>query len=80
MSTNGSKECLRVSEDKEECVMMNKTQIMETINNLAKSQGLYSRIKQSIAEMGEEQRNLFLDHLVQQGFNDPVDLVMYFEC
>ena len=80
MSTKWLKECLRVSEDKEECVMMNKTQIMETINTLAKSQGLYCRIKQSIEEMEEEQRNVFLDHLAQQGFNDPIDLVMYFEC
>lgn len=59
---------------------MNRQQIMETINSLAKSQGLYCRIKQSIEEMTKEDREKFLSHLEAQNFKDSVDLVLYFEC
>ena len=59
---------------------LNKCEIMEVIISLSHSQGLYCRIRESIEEMSEEDRDRFLDHLQAQHFKDSVDLVLYFEC
>lgn len=62
---------------------MTKQDILDTIRNLSHSQGLYSRLYQSLQEMRREdpeQYNSFMEHLQQQHFKDPVDLIMYFEC
>lgn len=52
---------------------MNKDQILKTIKDLAKSQGLYGRI---LRDMNDE----VLDYLEEQNFKDPLDLVFFIEC
>ena len=62
---------------------MTKQDILNTINDLSHSQGLYSRLRKSLQDLrrnDREQYDLFMEHLQQQHFKDPVDLVMYFEC
>jgi len=51
---------------------MNKNQIRETFEMLARSQGLYGRILRDITD---EQ----LDYLAQQNFKDVVDLILFIE-
>jgi hypothetical protein len=52
---------------------MNQAQIMTVFRDLAKSQGLYGRILESIT-----QEQLYA--LEQEGFSDAVELVMFIEC
>lgn len=62
---------------------MTKQDILDTIHDLSRSQGLYSRLYQHLMDLEEndpEQYEWFMNHLQQQHFKDPVDLVMYFEC
>ena len=58
---------------------MNRYQILEVIETLAKSQGFYGRLLESINDATEEQREAFFTELEEQGFVDAVDLVMYLE-
>lgn len=61
---------------------MGRQQILDTIKNLANSQGLYGRIYeaiQSLKEADPDQYDQFMNHLVNQQFSDPVDLVLFFE-
>lgn len=53
---------------------MDRNDILELIEGLAKSQGLYGRLLEYIKENPE-----YLDHLEQQNFKEPVDLVIYIE-
>lgn len=53
---------------------MNQEQILETIKNLAKSQGFYGRYLEYIKENPDE-----LENLEKENFNDVVDLVLYIE-
>ena len=57
---------------------MKANEILETIKMLAKSQGFYGRLLNSI-ETSEERENI-LAELESENFKDPVDLVMFFEC
>ena len=62
---------------------MTRRQILDTIKDLGRSQGLYSRIYEAIMSLKEadkEQYDSFMNHLVNQQFESPVDLVFYFEC
>lgn len=52
---------------------MNKDQILKTIKDLAKSQGLYGRI---LYNMTDE----VLEYLEEQNFKDSLDLVLFIEC
>lgn len=61
---------------------MTRRQILDTIKDLARSQGLYGRIYDAIKSLKEadpEQYDSFMNHLVNQQFSDPVDLVLFFE-
>ena len=61
---------------------MTRRQILDTIKDLGRSQGLYSRIYEAIMSLKEadkEQYDSFMNHLVNQQFESPVDLVLYFE-
>ena len=61
---------------------MDKGQILKSIEDLSKSQGLYSRIHRTIEKMRlnePEMFNLYMTHLENQHFSDPVDLVLFFE-
>ena len=62
---------------------MTRRQILDTIKDLARSQGLYSRIYeaiQSLKEADPDQYDYFMNHLVNQQFTNPVDLVLFFEA
>ena len=62
---------------------MGRKQILDTIKDLARSQGLYGRIYQAIQELkaaDKDQYEQFMNHLVNQHFSDPVDLVLFFEA
>lgn len=61
---------------------MNVLQVIEVIQNLAKSQGFYSRMYQRILELHREDPECFENfrkEVEAQNFKDPVDVVMYFE-
>ena len=61
---------------------MNAVQVIEVIKDLAKSQGFYSRMWQSIQEnilTDEEEYENFQQFCEQQNFKDAVDLVLFFE-
>lgn len=62
---------------------MGRKQILDTIKDLSRSQGLYGRIYEAIMSLKEadpKQYDLFMDHLVNQQFSDPVDLTLFFEA
>lgn len=61
---------------------MNAVQVIEVIKDLAKSQGFYSRLWQSIQEnilTDEDEYENFQQFCEQQNFKDAVDLVLFFE-
>ena len=57
-------------------------EILEVIKGLANSQGFYGRLLRSIQEIEEESPEDF-DNLVKeleaQNFQEPLDIVLYFE-
>lgn len=57
---------------------MKREEILETIRSLAKSQGFYGRLYETIAD-GSEEAEDFLTLLEEKNFADAVDLVLYFE-
>ena len=62
---------------------MTRRQILDTIKDLGRSQGLYSRIYEAIMSLKEadkEQYDSFMNHLVNKQFESPVDLVLFFEA
>ena len=62
---------------------MTKAEILDTIYNLSKSQGLYCNIYSTLTRLEKEdpdQYEQYMEHLQQQHFKDPVDLVLFFEC
>lgn len=62
---------------------MTRKQILDTIKDLSRSQGLYGRILeaiQSLKEADPAQYDQFMNHLVNQNFSNPVDLVLFFEA
>ena len=57
-------------------------EVLKLIEDLAKSQGLYCRLLESIREMEEfypEHFESYKRALETQRFKDPVDVVMFFE-
>ena len=62
---------------------MTRRQILDTIRDLSHSQGLYSYIYANLQRYRKEDPDffdLFMNHLVSQQFESPVDLVLYFEA
>lgn len=59
---------------KKELIRMDRTKILGLIKSLAKSQGFYGRLLESINENPE-----ILDHLEQQNFKEELDLILYLE-
>ncbi len=61
---------------------MNREEILKTISNLAKSQGLYGRLLRNIKALEsndpEQYENVMRD-LEEAKFKDAVELVMYIE-
>ena len=61
---------------------MNREQIMETIRQLANSQGSYGRFYRALCEMRDNEPDRFdkaMTMLEEKNFKDAVDLVMYLE-
>jgi len=61
---------------------MKRQQIIDTIKDLAKSQGLYGRILVGMRELEELDPEAYeknMQFLEEQNFKDAVDLVLYFE-
>ena len=61
---------------------MNREQIMETIRQLAHSQGSYSRFYRDLCEMRDNEPERFneaMTMLEEKNFKDAVDLIMYLE-
>lgn len=58
---------------------MDRNEIRNTIETLAKSQGFYGRVLNAIDEAEPERQEKIWDELEAQNFTDSVDLVMYFE-
>lgn len=59
---------------------MDRTQIIDTIKDLACSQGFYGRLLEQLCELPEEDYNNVMEDLEAQHFNDTLDLVLYLEC
>jgi len=57
---------------------MNRNKILDTIKNLAGSQGFYTRLYEAISD-GSEEAEEYLQYLEDKNFKDPVDLILYFE-
>jgi hypothetical protein len=53
---------------------MNKEEIMETIKSLARSQGFYGRLYETLKENPDA-----LEFLEKQNFKDSLDMVMFLE-
>ena len=58
---------------------MDRNEIRNTIETLAKSQGFYGRVLNAIDEAELERQEEIWNTLEAQNFTDSVDLVMYFE-
>ncbi len=62
---------------------MKMDEIMETIRDLARSQGMYGRLYRDIRELEEydpEGYEHLKTKLEEQNFKTPLDLIMYIEC
>lgn len=57
---------------------MNKEEILNSIQGLSKSQGLYGSLYNKLSDKSEESE-AYLEFLADQDFGDIVDLVMYIE-
>ena len=58
---------------------MKREEIMETIHNLAKSQGYYGRLLEQIKDLDSEDYEIIMHTLESQNFKEPLDLVLYLE-
>lgn len=58
---------------------MDRNEIRNTIETLAKSQGFYGGVLNAIDEAEPERQEEIWNTLEAQNFTDSVDLVMYFE-
>lgn len=52
---------------------------LDTIAQLARSQGSYGRMNEQINQMDNDTREELMNTLEAQQFNDPVDLVIWLE-
>lgn len=62
---------------------MDREQILDTIQDLGRSQGIYSSLYESLQILRRddpEYYDKYMNHLVNQQFSDPVDLALFFEA
>lgn len=57
---------------------MNRDEILNALSELAKSQGAYARLYNTLSD-GSEDSEKFLTLMESQGFNDTVDMIMWLE-
>lgn len=58
---------------------MKREEIMETIKNLASSQGLYGRLYRELMELNEDDYHEVMIELENQNFKGGLDLIMFIE-
>ena len=61
---------------------MTRRQILDTIKDLGRTQGFYSKLYSRLMSLritDREYFNQFMNHLVNQQFANSVDVVLYFE-
>lgn len=58
---------------------MTRTEILNAIQMLSRSQGFYGRLYNDLTS-GTEEAEEALNHLEEQNFGDVVDMVMFLEC
>lgn len=58
---------------------MKEKEILEIFRQLARSQGHYGRLLDSIENMPKHDYRFFIEILESQNFKDPVDLILYLE-
>ena len=58
--------------------IMNRDEILSALSTLARSQGSYARLYNQLSD-GSEDAEKFLTLMESQGFNDVVDMIMWFE-
>lgn len=58
---------------------MDRTQILDAIKSLSRSQGMYGRIYEALTDGSDAAENA-LNQLESQNFKDVVDMVLYIEC
>ena len=58
---------------------MKKIDFFNIIKELAKSQGIYSRLLRDIMSMSEEEREQAFDNLERMGFTEPLDFILWYE-
>ena len=62
---------------------MDRDDILNTIAELAQSQGFYGRLLRDFMELRDEDPDTYENVMTQleaQNFGDPVDMVLFFEC
>lgn len=59
---------------------MKRDEILMTIKGLARCQGFYGRLLQSLMELPKADFDKVMDELEAQNFKDSLDLVYFFEC
>ena len=59
---------------------MKRNEIMNTIRELAKSQGFYGRLLGEIESLDKRKKEMFFEYMEARNFKDSVGLVMFFEC
>lgn len=55
-------------------LIMNRDEILNTIKSLASSQGFYGRLYEQLYDNDDA-----LEYLERQNFQDPVDMILFFE-
>lgn len=58
---------------------MKEKEILEALRQLARSQGSYGRLLDSIQDLPKHDYRELFDILEAQNFSDPVDLILYVE-
>lgn len=58
---------------------MKRDQILNTIKDLARSQGSYGRMLHSIEQMDEYEQDQLWATLEAENFKEPVDFILYIE-
>lgn len=57
---------------------MNRDEILNALSVLAKSQGTYARLYNTLSD-GSEDSEKYLTLMESQGFNDTIDMIMWLE-
>lgn len=59
---------------------MNREEILNTLEVLSRTQGMYGRLLHQIGSLSPVEREHVMEELEAQDFQDAVDMIMFFEC